>query len=131
MSDRSRLRLVVLQVLVASILLTLLGRLAYLQIDQGAAYRNAASANRIRSVVTPAARGIVLDDRGVPLISNRTALVVSVNRSVLRTAPHHGREVLQRLATIIGVPAAELTSAITPCGERKSAGTVRPTSRCR
>ena len=123
MSDRSRLRLVVLRVLVVSILLTLLGRLAYLQVEQGAAYRNAASANRVRSVVTPAARGMVLDDRGVPLISNRTALVVSVNRSVLRTAPHRGREVLQRLATIIGVPVAELTSAITPCGERLADGT--------
>ena len=117
MSDRSRLRLVVLRVLVVSILLTLLGRLAYLQVEQGAAYRNAASANRVRSVVTPAARGAVLDDRGAPLISNRTALVVSVNRSVLRTAPHRGREVLQRLAKVIAIPAADLTRAITPCGE--------------
>ena len=123
MSDRSRLRLIVLRVLVGSILLTLLGRLTYLQVDQGAAYAKAASANRIRSVVTPAARGQVLDDRGIPLVSNRTALVVSVNRTLLRAAPHHGAEVLARLSRVVGIGADELTRTITPCGTRLLDGT--------
>ena len=130
MSDRSRLRLVVLRVLVLSILLTLLGRLAYLQVDQGAAYRTAASANRVREVITPAARGLVLVDRGVPFISNRTALVVSVNRSVLRTAPQRGKQVLDRLAKVVGIPAAELTRSITPCGEKLRDGTTATSPDC-
>ena len=131
MSDRSRLRLVVLRVLVASILLTLLGRLAYLQVDQGAAYARAASDNRIRSVVTPAARGQVLDDRGVPLVNNRTALVVSVNRTLLHAAPHQGAEVLARLARVLGTSVVELSRIITPCGTRLPDGTVaRASTKC-
>jgi penicillin-binding protein 2 len=73
--------------MVVSILLTLLGRLAYLQVAEGSRYREAASNNRIREVVTPAARGQVLDDVGRALVTNRTALVVSVTRSVLHSQP--------------------------------------------
>ena len=81
MSDRSRLRLVVLQVLVVSLLLTLLGRLWYLQIYSGDEYRNAATNNQVRNVVTEAVRGQILDDMGRSLVRNRTALVISVDRS--------------------------------------------------
>ena len=131
MSDRSRLRLVVLRVLVGSILLTLLGRLGYLQVEQGAAYRKAASANRIRSVISPAARGEVLDDRGIPLVSNRTALVVSVNRTLLRTAPQHGAAVLSRLSRIVGIGVEELSRTITPCGTVLPDGTIaRSATKC-
>ena len=123
MTERSRLRMVVLRVLVVSILATLLGRLAYLQVAQGPAYARAASANRIRSVITSAARGEVLDDRGVALISNRTALVVRVDRTQLRASPHHGVPVLARLSTVIGMPVPQLGLLITPCGERFRDGT--------
>ncbi|MGB8650871.1 MAG: penicillin-binding protein 2, partial [Mycobacteriales bacterium] len=122
MSDRSRLRIVVLRVVVVSILLTLLGRLAYLQVAMGAAYRKAASDNRVREVVTPAARGQVLDDRGVALVGNRTALVVSVTRSIVRSQKHHGAEVLARLSRVIGVPPAQIALLITPCGEKLANG---------
>ena len=83
MSERSRLRLVVLRVLVLAILLTLFSRLWYLQVYTGATYKKAASDNRIREVVTTAPRGEILDAQGNPLVRNRTALVVSVNRSLL------------------------------------------------
>ena len=122
MSDRSSLRIVVLRVMVVSILLTLLGRLAYLQVAEGARYRSAASDNRIREVVTPAARGQVLDDMGRPLVTNRTALVVSVTRSVVHSQPERGRRVLDRLARVIGIPAAQIEMLITPCGERLKDG---------
>ena len=130
MSDRSRLRLVVLRVIVVSILLTLLGRVWQLQVPEGAAYQQAASANRVRLVATPAGRGLVLDDRGVPLVGNRTALVVSVNRSLLRTAAHHGRDVLARLSAVVRTPVAELTAAITPCGEALAGGAVAKSPDC-
>jgi penicillin-binding protein 2 len=121
--DRSVLRIVVLRVMVVSILLTLLGRLAFLQVAEGAKYRAAASNNRVREVVSPAARGQVLDDRGVALVSNRTALVVSVTRSIVRSQPKHGIAVLNRLAKVIGVPADQISLLITPCGERLKDGT--------
>ena len=123
MTDRSLLRIVVLRVVVVSILLTLLGRLAYLQVAEGASYRKAATDNRIRSIITPAARGQVLDDRGVALVSNRTALVVSVTRSVVRSEPKHGAAVLDRLAKVVGIPAEQITQLITPCGEKQKDGT--------
>jgi len=123
-TDRSLLRLVVLRVIVVSILLTLLGRLAYLQLAQGDRFVAAATDNRIREVITAAARGQVLDDRGRALVSNRTALVVSVTRSVVRSQPDDGQAVLARLAKVIGVPAAQIALQITPCGERLADGSV-------
>lgn len=130
MSERSRLRMIVLRVLVVTILATLVGRLAYLQVEQGAAYAKAASDNRIRDVVTLAARGELLDDRGVPLVSNRTALVVSVNRTELRRAPHRGADVLARLSAVIGLPAPRLSLLITPCGEKLPDGTLATSPNC-
>ncbi|MCW2586780.1 MAG: Peptidoglycan glycosyltransferase [Frankiales bacterium] len=124
MSDRSRLRIVVLRVIVVAILSTLLGRLAYLQVAEGATYRKAAADNRIRAVITPAARGQVLDDRGVALVRNRTALVVSVTRSILRSEPDRGADVLARLSKVVGVPAEQIALAITPCGEKLKNGDV-------
>jgi penicillin-binding protein 2 len=121
--DRSSLRILVLRVMVVSILLTLLGRLAYLQVAEGDRYRTAASDNRIREVVTPAARGQVLDDMGRPLVTNRTALVVSVTRSVVHSQPERGKRVLDRLARVIGIPAAQIELLMTPCGERLKDGT--------
>ncbi|MCW2545259.1 MAG: Peptidoglycan glycosyltransferase, partial [Frankiales bacterium] len=122
MSDRSALRIVVLRVLVVSILLTLLGRLGYLQVAEGDHYRKAASSNRVRQIITPAARGQILDDRGVALVSNRTALVVSVNRSIVRSQKHQGAEVLDRLAQVVGIPAQQIKLLITPCGEKDKSG---------
>src|SRR3954447_13956671 len=115
MSDRSRLRLVVLRVVVVSILLTLLGRLAYMQVAEGTNYQTAASQNRIRDIITTAARGQILDDRGVPLVTNRIALVVSVNRAILLRTKHKGAHELQRLSKIVGLSVAEINRQITPC----------------
>ncbi|MDP9182179.1 MAG: penicillin-binding protein 2 [Actinomycetota bacterium] len=123
MNDRSPLRILVLRVMVVSILMTLLGRLAYLQLAEGSRYTAAASNNRIREVVTPAARGQVLDDLGRPLVSNRTALVVSVTRSIVRSQPHRGKDVLARLAKVVGLSPAQIEMRITPCGEKLKDGT--------
>ena len=85
MSDRSRLRLIVMQVLVMSLLVTLLGRLWFLQIHDGAKYQNLAAENTHQPVVTEATRGLILDDMGRLLVTNRTTLAVTVDPSVLRT----------------------------------------------
>ncbi|MGZ4648716.1 MAG: penicillin-binding protein 2 [Blastococcus sp.] len=130
MSDQSRLRIVVLRVVVLSILLTLLGRLTYLQVAEGAHYTKAASNNRVRDVITDAARGQILDDRGVPLVSNRTALVVSVTRSIVRSQKHLGADVLARLSKVIGIPAERIALIITPCGEKLKNGSVAKRPDC-
>lgn len=116
MSDRSRMRLLVLQVLVFSLLATLLGRLWFMQVVAGEEYAQAAADNRIREVVTPAVRGVILDARGRPLVQNRTTLVVSVDRSALLELPEDGMAVVQRLARLLDMPPAALDRRLTLCG---------------
>ena len=116
MTDRSRPRLFALRVFVLTLLVTLFGRLVALQVVGGEDYAQAASANRVRPVVETAPRGEVLDVRGTPLVRNRTALVVSVDRSALLRQPDDGAAVLARLAAVVGRPAADLSRAVTPCG---------------
>jgi penicillin-binding protein 2 len=117
-NDRSRLRLFVLRVLVVSLLMTLFGRLWYLQVLAGPTYQQAAADNQLRAVVTPAARGQILDDVGQALVRNRTALVVSVDRIALQRQKDGGRAVLHRLAKVIKVPYAELHQRIQLCGPK-------------
>ena len=81
MSEKSSLRLVVLGVLIASLLGTLLARLFYLQLVAGDEYKAQAASNSTREVIAPAVRGLILDQRGRPLVANRTSLVVSVSTS--------------------------------------------------
>src|SRR3954447_17315171 len=102
-SDRSRLRLIVLRVLVVSLLLTLFGRLWYLQVLAGPQYQRAAADNQIQDVITAAPRGQIVDDAGRAFARNRTALVVSVDRIALLRQPDDGSIVLQRLASPLHV----------------------------
>lgn len=110
------MRLVVLQVLVLSLLVTLLGRLWYMQVVAGEEYAAAASDNRIREVVTPAVRGAILDAQGRPLVQNRTSLVVSVDRSVLLDEPDDGQRVVERLAKLLDTTYVKLDKKLTLCG---------------
>jgi penicillin-binding protein 2 len=115
-ADRSHLRLFVLRVLVLSMLVTLLGRLAWLQVVTGDELAQAASENRMREAVTPASRGSIVDVTGEPLVRNRTALVVSVNRALLLRQADDGAVVLDRLGALLGRPADQLAREVTPCG---------------
>ncbi|HEX6921827.1 MAG TPA: penicillin-binding protein 2, partial [Actinomycetes bacterium] len=116
MSERSRLRLVVLQVLVMSLLLTLLGRLWYLQVLAGDNYVKAAAENRTREIITPAARGMILDSRGRPLARNRTALVVSVSRTEMLRQKDGGRALVAKVAKVVGKPFQDVWDATRLCG---------------
>ncbi len=116
MTDRSSLRLFVLRVVVVAILATLFGRLWFLQVYAGEDYTSAASANRVREIVEPAARGEVYDARGTPLVRNRTALVVSINRSAVVRQRDGGQAVLERLGAVLGRSADALRQEIRPCG---------------
>src|SRR3712207_6798506 len=105
MPNRSHLRLIVLQVLVVSLLATLGGRLWYLQVLSGADYDRYAADNRVRALVTPAPRGYVLDDRGVPLVRNEISLVVSANRTeFLRMTRAERESMIRKVADVLGEP---------------------------
>ena len=115
MSDRYRLRLLIVRVLVLSLLATLGVRLYYLQVLDHDTLVQTANRQHVREVILPAPRGAIVDDRGRPLVANRSSLVVSVNRSELLGEPDGGKAVLERLSALIKVPAAELARRITPC----------------
>jgi penicillin-binding protein 2 len=117
MRDSYPLRLAVLKILVLSLLLTLGARLYYLQVLDQDKLVQTANRQHVREVIVPAPRGAVVDDRGRPLVTNRTSLVVSVNRSELLAEPDDGTAVLQRLGKLIKVAAPELARRITPCGK--------------
>jgi penicillin-binding protein 2 len=115
-SERSNLRLLVLAVLVASLLGTLVIRTFYLQVMTGETYRAAAEDNTVREVVEPAVRGLVLDQAGRPLVSNRTSVVVTVDRQTLKKEKDEGVEVIDRLAKILDMPAGKITERLANCG---------------
>ncbi|MFD5117969.1 penicillin-binding protein 2 [Streptomyces sp. NPDC058385] len=114
-TPRVQIRLVILQILVLSLLLTLGGRLWYLQIRNGAEYAKEASGNHVQQVVSPAVRGSILDARGVPIADNETRLVVSASRTDLMKMPDDGKAVLAKLADVLGMKAGDVTEKVRLC----------------
>ncbi|MFD9057802.1 MULTISPECIES: penicillin-binding protein 2 [Streptomyces] len=114
-TPRVQIRLIVIQVLVVSLLLTLGGRLWYLQIRQGDEYAAKASGNHVQQVVKPAVRGAILDARGVPIADNETRLVVSASRTELMKMKDDGKAVLARLAGVLGMTAEEVAEKVRLC----------------
>ena len=116
MSQRSTLRLMILGVLVLSLLGTLVSRLLYLQLLSGESYRAAAQSNTAREVVNPAVRGLILDQAGRPLVSNRTSMVVTINRVTLEREADGGKRVIDRLAKALEIPAEQISDRLMTCG---------------
>jgi penicillin-binding protein 2 len=79
-------------------------------------YTQQASDNRIREVVTPATRGLILDQAGRPLVANRTSLVVSVDRTEIAKQKDDGKAVLTRLAKALGTTYTALSYKLELCG---------------
>jgi penicillin-binding protein 2 len=117
-AQRSRLRLMVVQVLVFSLFATLFARLYYLQVVSGDSYREAAASQSLREVVVQPPRGLIVDDQGRPLVANRAAWVVSVDRTLLAKLSKHDRKVvLRRLATVVRAPVKRVEQGLVTCGD--------------
>ena len=117
MNQRARLSLLVVQVLIFSLLLGLLGRLFYLQVAAGPKYRDAALSIQSRDVVTPATRGLIVDSSGVPLALNRVGIAVTVDRTKIDIQPDKGVAVLQALAKLLKLEYADIYQRTRLCGE--------------
>ncbi|MER5771189.1 penicillin-binding protein 2 [Streptomyces sp. NPDC001985] len=117
-TPRVQIRLVVIQVLVFSLLLTLGGRLWYLQIRNGQEYTDEAKNNGVQRVVQPAVRGSILDSRGVALADNETRLVVSASRTELMKIKDDGKAVLARLAGVLGMSPKEVQDKVRLCDSK-------------
>lgn len=114
-TPRITIRLVAIQILVFSLLLTLGGRLWYLQIRNGEEYSAKAAGNHVQQVVKPAVRGSILDARGVPIADNETRLVVSASRTALMKMDDGGDAVLGRLAKVLDMPAKDVRQRVRLC----------------
>jgi penicillin-binding protein 2 len=119
--SRSRLRLVVVQALVFSLFATLLVRLWYLQVVTGDEYTAQAASQSVREVVVQPQRGLIVDDQGRPLVTNRTSWVVSVDRGTLAKMPATEQAaVLRRAAKVTGVKVGRIKLRLQTCGDEGS-----------
>jgi penicillin-binding protein 2 len=114
--DRSQARLTVLAVFVMSLVVTLGARAFALQVTDAQQARVASSDNRQRELVLPAARGMIVDQRGRPLATNRLALDVTVSRRTLVRQADDGAAVLDRLGALLGMSADTLAARLQNCG---------------
>jgi penicillin-binding protein 2 len=84
----------------------------------GDSYRHAAASQSLRGVVVQPQRGLIVDDQGRPLVANRTAWVVSVDRTLLDRLPQRDRTLtVRRLAHAVGVSHKHVEQALTTCGD--------------
>jgi len=113
----NNIRLAVIRILVVSLLLTLGARLYYLQVLDQNKLVQTADRQHTREVILAAPRGAIVDDRGRPLVTNRSTLVVSVDRSALLAQADDGKAVLKRLGALLHVAPADLAKRITPCAK--------------
>jgi len=106
----------VLRLLLASLLLTLLARLAFVQILDEHKPQQSAGLTHLGTIVVPASRGEIVDARGRVLVGNKSTHVLTVDRSRLDALADKGVGVLNRLASVLGQSATDLRRQITPCG---------------
>ncbi|MFE2287709.1 penicillin-binding protein 2 [Streptomyces sp. NPDC059443] len=114
-TPRVQNRLIMIQIVVFSLLLTLGGRLWYLQIRNGQEYTAEAKNNNTQQVVQPAVRGSILDSRGVPLADNETRMVVSASRTDLSKMKDRGKGVLTHLAEVLGLKPEDVVNGVRLC----------------
>ncbi|EPH44489.1 penicillin-binding protein 2 [Streptomyces aurantiacus] len=117
-TPRVQIRLVIIQILVVSLLLTLGGRLWYLQVRNGSEYAEEASGNHVQQVVQPAVRGSILDARGVPIADNQTRLVVSASRTDLMKMKDDGKGVLNKLAAVLNMTPKDVADKVRLCDSK-------------
>ena len=117
MTQESRLNLVVVQTLIISLMLALLGRLFFLQVSNGVVYKNAALSIQSRDIVTPGVRGAITDSSGLPLAMDRPGLEITVDRTVLDKLSDEGKSTLTRLAKLLKLKYSDVYSATRLCGE--------------
>jgi len=119
MNQRTRLSMLVIQIMIISLLMALFGRLFYLQVAAGPKYREAALSIQSRDTIFPATRGLIVDSSGVPLALNRTGLEVTIDRLALDKQPDKGVAVLKKLAKLLKLQYSDVYQKTRLCGELK------------
>jgi len=117
MNNKSRLSLLVVQILIVSLMAALFGRLFYLQVAAGPKYRDAALSIQSRDVVAPATRGLIVDGYGVPLAMNKAGLAITIDRIAIDKLEDKGIGVMQRLAKLLKLQYKDIYQNTRLCGE--------------
>ena len=117
MNNKSRLSLLVVQILIVSLMTALFGRLFYLQVAAGPKYRDAALSIQSRDVVTPATRGLIVDGFGVPLAMNKAGLAITIDRIAIDKLEDKGVGVMKRLAALLKLNYQDIYQNTRLCGE--------------
>ena len=118
MSERTSLRLLVVKVLVLSLFGTLFTRLWYVQVVSGDDYQAQAQQNAVRDIVVQPPRGLIVDDMGRPLAVNRSAWVVTIDRTVLgKLSKARAKALLHRVADVTHRRYAHVLARTKLCGE--------------
>ncbi|HYG94000.1 MAG TPA: penicillin-binding protein 2 [Nocardioides sp.] len=116
-SHLSRMRLIVIQVLVFSLLGTLGARLYYLQVMTGEEYQGKAASQSVRQIVVQPQRGLIVDAMGRPLVANRLSWVVTIDTTMLgRMEDRQQRRLLRRTGEVVGVEPREMRRRLVLCG---------------
>ena len=117
MNNKSRLSLLVVQILIVSLMAALFGRLFYLQVAAGPKYRDAALSIQSRDVVAPAPRGLIVDGFGVPLALNKAGLAITIDRIAIDKLEDKGVGVMKRLAVLLKLKYKDIYQNTRLCGE--------------
>jgi penicillin-binding protein 2 len=116
LTPRTAVRIAILGGIAMTLLGLLLVRLWFLQVISGEQYAERADGNRLRTVVTEPPRGNILDRNGAALGTNRQGENVTARPREL--TGERRRQVLRRLAPLLGVPLAELERRMTAGDDR-------------
>ena len=99
-----------LRLLILALALVLVGRLWYLQIVNGAAWRGYADGNRLRSTRVEAVRGVVYDRNGLLIARNRASYAAAITPADLPPQPE---PVYRRLGRMLGMTSDEISARVT------------------
>ncbi len=105
--EQLKSRYAALGIVFLSVLGVLLLRAWSMQVLSGDRFAEAAENNRVREVAVDAPRGRILDRNGVPLVSNRATLGVTVAPSA-----KDDEDMLYRLSVVLGMPLGEVKERV-------------------
>jgi penicillin-binding protein 2 len=101
-------RMMVLAAVIAFAFSALVTRLWFLQVLAAEEYRDRATGNYVRLIPIPAPRGRILDRNGQPLVDNRRAVVITIDRQKVRDE----ETLLRDLSGLLDEPMTDLAERL-------------------
>lgn len=107
--------------LALAFVLVIVFRTGQLQVAQGGYYIGLAEGNRSRIELIPAERGVMYDRNGIQLVRNIPTFTAKITPSDLPQDESGGREVIQKVAEILGVPPLDIELRLSEYGRYSTA----------